>query len=242
MATVGRNEPCPCGSGKKYKKCCLAKDSAIDLDTLRADRAEEGLRGEILKFATGDRFTDEMPVAYMAYMGGAPDANMLAMGQDQLENIRFLDWFIHEYSHSEKNKSIIDMFDEVRSKALDDDQKKLLVEWKASRLGAFEVDSVDAETLKLSDVFGDGSYSIEDESAREEVEPGMVMVARVTTSWGKGKLGGAPVLISAESKQKLVDAVTEAFEKHKEDHADAELAEFASENSHLIIAAAKELA
>jgi tetratricopeptide (TPR) repeat protein len=22
---VGRNEPCPCGSGKKYKKCCLAK-------------------------------------------------------------------------------------------------------------------------------------------------------------------------------------------------------------------------
>ena len=22
-AKVGRNEPCPCGSGKKYKKCCL---------------------------------------------------------------------------------------------------------------------------------------------------------------------------------------------------------------------------
>jgi len=23
---IGRNDPCPCGSGKKYKKCCLAKD------------------------------------------------------------------------------------------------------------------------------------------------------------------------------------------------------------------------
>jgi uncharacterized protein YecA (UPF0149 family) len=23
-AKVGRNEPCPCGSGKKYKKCCGA--------------------------------------------------------------------------------------------------------------------------------------------------------------------------------------------------------------------------
>ena len=22
---VGRNEPCPCGSGKKYKKCCIGK-------------------------------------------------------------------------------------------------------------------------------------------------------------------------------------------------------------------------
>lgn len=21
---AGRNDPCPCGSGKKYKKCCLA--------------------------------------------------------------------------------------------------------------------------------------------------------------------------------------------------------------------------
>ena len=23
---VGRNDPCPCGSGKKYKNCCMAKD------------------------------------------------------------------------------------------------------------------------------------------------------------------------------------------------------------------------
>ena len=25
MAKVGRNAPCPCGSGKKYKKCCLLR-------------------------------------------------------------------------------------------------------------------------------------------------------------------------------------------------------------------------
>ena len=24
-ALPGRNEPCPCGSGKKYKKCCIDK-------------------------------------------------------------------------------------------------------------------------------------------------------------------------------------------------------------------------
>jgi tetratricopeptide (TPR) repeat protein len=28
MAKVGRNQPCPCGSGKKYKQCCLAADEA----------------------------------------------------------------------------------------------------------------------------------------------------------------------------------------------------------------------
>lgn len=26
MAHTGRNEPCPCGSGKKYKKCCLDRE------------------------------------------------------------------------------------------------------------------------------------------------------------------------------------------------------------------------
>lgn len=25
MDKIGRNDPCPCGSGKKYKQCCLNK-------------------------------------------------------------------------------------------------------------------------------------------------------------------------------------------------------------------------
>lgn len=28
MSKVGRNEPCHCGSGKKYKRCCAAADEA----------------------------------------------------------------------------------------------------------------------------------------------------------------------------------------------------------------------
>lgn len=28
METIGRNEPCHCGSGRKYKRCCLEKDQA----------------------------------------------------------------------------------------------------------------------------------------------------------------------------------------------------------------------
>lgn len=26
MKKIGRNEPCPCGSGKKFKRCCLGVD------------------------------------------------------------------------------------------------------------------------------------------------------------------------------------------------------------------------
>ena len=26
VTKIGRNEPCPCGSGRKYKRCCLGKE------------------------------------------------------------------------------------------------------------------------------------------------------------------------------------------------------------------------
>ena len=37
MSKIGRNDPCPCGSGKKYKKCCLAQDEQRRRDDARPD-------------------------------------------------------------------------------------------------------------------------------------------------------------------------------------------------------------
>lgn len=31
-AKVGRNDPCPCGSGKKYKRCCFVHDQELERD------------------------------------------------------------------------------------------------------------------------------------------------------------------------------------------------------------------
>lgn len=31
MAAIGRNEPCPCGSGRKYKRCCALKAQKASL-------------------------------------------------------------------------------------------------------------------------------------------------------------------------------------------------------------------
>jgi len=35
MKKPGRNDPCPCGSGKKYKNCCLIKNEAAGIDLKR---------------------------------------------------------------------------------------------------------------------------------------------------------------------------------------------------------------
>ena len=40
MEKTGRNDPCPCGSGKKYKKCCLPKHEAEERLRAAGQQAE----------------------------------------------------------------------------------------------------------------------------------------------------------------------------------------------------------
>lgn len=47
----GRNDPCPCGSGKKYKKCCLAKDR---------DEVDHGINAQRIELAAA---TSDHPAA-----------------------------------------------------------------------------------------------------------------------------------------------------------------------------------
>ena len=42
MGKIGRNEPCPCGSGLKYKKCCILKE------------AEAGAAKEVVQVSLND--------------------------------------------------------------------------------------------------------------------------------------------------------------------------------------------
>ena len=46
MAKPGRNDRCPCGSGKKYKACCLARDEAAERDRLAVEQAGREARAE----------------------------------------------------------------------------------------------------------------------------------------------------------------------------------------------------
>src|SRR4051794_6248773 len=37
MSSIGRNDPCPCGSGRKWKKCCGASGSGVTSFEASAD-------------------------------------------------------------------------------------------------------------------------------------------------------------------------------------------------------------
>jgi tetratricopeptide (TPR) repeat protein len=56
MATkTGRNDPCPCGSGKKYKQCCLRKEEQAEHEALavlsRAQKNGSGGYSDLVKTA-----------------------------------------------------------------------------------------------------------------------------------------------------------------------------------------------
>jgi hypothetical protein len=75
---MGRNDPCPCGSGKKYKKCCILTSSVAfpvadfewrklrQLEGIVVDRhllsyTAEELPVEAVKLALSDFFPDDLP-------------------------------------------------------------------------------------------------------------------------------------------------------------------------------------
>ena len=73
MAKPGRNDRCPCGSGKKYKACCLTRDEAAEREELakvqvqrneRAAEKRQSLREVrkllIGKLAGSDGFDDDV--------------------------------------------------------------------------------------------------------------------------------------------------------------------------------------
>ena len=55
VTRIGRNDPCPCGSGKKYKKCCMEKDQERLQDSSSvAGLTVEELREQRERFLTED--------------------------------------------------------------------------------------------------------------------------------------------------------------------------------------------
>ncbi len=54
---VGRNDPCPCGSGKKFKKCCeerlTKKKFSAEVLSAGKETGEKHVTGKAQKISTG---------------------------------------------------------------------------------------------------------------------------------------------------------------------------------------------
>jgi len=79
----GRNETCPCGSGKKYKKCCLLKDQAAEhAELLRRETERLEIAAADLE-RTASRIPKRLPVPPTP--APPPDPRMEAINARWLE-------------------------------------------------------------------------------------------------------------------------------------------------------------
>ena len=61
MPTPGRNDPCYCGSGKKYKHCHEPADRAAQAEAHAWDVARQKLTRDVIAFAREPRFARPLP-------------------------------------------------------------------------------------------------------------------------------------------------------------------------------------
>ncbi|MGN7611890.1 YecA family protein [Magnetococcales bacterium HHB-1] len=95
---IGRNEPCPCGSGKKYKRCCLHKDEDQTKDQFSFTETEDEkrfLNSEELELISSSY--DDQQKRFFSVLGVKGDGNV----STDRENIeKYFQYLVENISHS----------------------------------------------------------------------------------------------------------------------------------------------
>lgn len=80
MQKIGRNDPCLCGSGKKYKKCCLSKSAAENAVPKTKKYLSPDWDFISRNIATRSQFRQSEDFAWFVYAGLAPE-DEIALGR-----------------------------------------------------------------------------------------------------------------------------------------------------------------
>lgn len=138
MAKVGRNDPCPCGSGKKYKHCCMRKDQTAQRNTVRLRRAKDTLPQKLWRFATQRRFAADLTAGYSLFWNNRYQMDDLQYMEPQLR-WRFIDWYIHDFRTSESRETPAELFAGEHGADLQPGEREILDAHIDSVLSVYEV-------------------------------------------------------------------------------------------------------
>lgn len=81
---VGRNDPCPCGSGKKYKKCCLPKQQPV-VDPVDAISQNAVTAIKAKRYEEAEKLCQQLLRAYPEVIDGHDLLGMLRKAQGRFQ-------------------------------------------------------------------------------------------------------------------------------------------------------------
>lgn len=233
MAKVGRNDPCPCGSGKKYKYCCLRKETATKSEALGRERAWDTMMDKLLDFSREERFRLDLESAFDLFWNRsytAEEIDSLA----PMQVMSFLDWHIHDYRTSTDSQRIADIFLEERASTLSEQELELLEAAKDAVLSAYEVTEVEEwKRVGVRDVFQEVEYELPYTSTLEGITAGQLLLGRLVTAGDVHRFSWITALVPPEVEDDLKEYIQDMYAKYQEDHYQASWKEFLRERSYL---------
>ncbi|MEH7491288.1 SEC-C metal-binding domain-containing protein [Neobacillus niacini] len=149
--SIGRNEPCPCGSGKKYKKCCGAKE-AVSITQVIENEIDD-LQKKLLHFAL-DHYEEEV------YQGLDEYEEYFEIEDEERQFYEFVYtvWF-SLFNELETGGTILENFiSSETGKIKRPKLKQILQSWTEARAIAGEIIHVENNKLIVADGFSSEQF------------------------------------------------------------------------------------
>lgn len=208
---IGRNDPCPCGSGKKYKRCCLEQQTAAYRVWAQQRDACEQLTQDMLRFAER-KLGDQIDQAWQDFnMTSLPVPFDAYPGEDQV----FIPYFLFQW-HPRMSRSgevagrrqgiVTRWYEQERSGKLSDRERLFLEQATTQPLSFFEVLWTEAgERMGLRDILVGTEAEVVERSASRMLQRGDITYSQI---WNLGTLSilgcTAPIRIPPSWKGELI--------------------------------------
>lgn len=216
MAKAGRNDPCPCGSGKKYKKCCLAKeDTAVaNLTWMLMRRTEGELIPTLLKHAAKFYGLEALDEAWDEFSLWK-DVPMDPSSQPELDTA-FLPWFVFNWipdnAEIPEEEHLPEMpvamhYLETKGSRLDTFQQRFIREICSQHYSFFMVtDVVPGESLTLRDLILGREITVHERQASATLLKASIIFTRIITMDDASiMVGCAPTVIPPTYHNYFID-------------------------------------
>jgi hypothetical protein len=251
-AHVGRNAPCPCGSGKKYKRCCGAPATATGPGSVakagrepkKSDartpsptaerRTNDRLWPKLLKFARRPEVAIEISRALARWED--EDAAVSCRSADALPvpewaQPPFWEWLLLDF-RLEGGETLLQRYLARRPGLVEAKERTVLEKLGASRLSLYEVLDVQRdEGLTLRDLFGGGTVDVRERSGTHQLVRWDLLAARLIELDAAMMLSGGIFVFPARDRAELIEGLEEEYARVQEQRRDITRDEFLKESA-----------
>ncbi len=211
MSKTARNAPCPCGSGRKYKHCCLLAEERLVRQARDDDRV-----GRSISDWSVERFGDELAGAFDEFH---PESRRI----EERDFALLLTWFNCD-RELPGGGTPIERY--LARTDLDPDERQVAARIAAARLGFHRVRAVvPCRSLELECVLTGVSTSVASQTVSREVVPWDVVLCRVMPGEPVATLWGPVLVYAADEEPELRAELERLADVHSLPHDPPELFE-----------------